>query len=437
MHPGVDLDLFRPARRPRCRPQPPRPPAGRGRSRSSSAGYSRSRRPTYWSALSPCCSTSDPALRERLVVPVVGGPSGSGLAKPEALHKLAARLGRGRRRTVPARQSDQERLADWYRAATVLVMPSYSESFGLVAIEAQACGTPVVAAAVGGLPVAVRDGDTGFLVPGHDPRDYAKALRRFVDRPQLGETMGAAAAAARAGLRLGRRPRRTTAEVYARGTSSRARAVTYDRPMAEDGTAQARRIIEQALREAELTWECPRARHVRHPASGHPQAVHHLLAGRRPAHPVRERLRRPPPRREPRGVLPLAAGTQRAPVRGQLRDRLARRRLPDRPAAARRRDRGRGRPAAGRRGWRTRTAPSTPCWSSASPPPIRKEYAWRVSRGESTRNLDAFTPPDRRRRAGTGAAPGGGGGRGPGRGRSIGATAASIRLWPWLLLPTS
>ena len=77
----------------------------------------------------------------------------------------------------------QEQLADWYRAASVLVMPSYSESFGLVAIEAQACGTPVVAAAVGGLPVAVRDGAAGFLVPGHDPADYARVLGRFVDRP--------------------------------------------------------------------------------------------------------------------------------------------------------------------------------------------------------------------------------------------------------------
>src|SRR5262245_58907085 len=73
-------------------------------------------------------------------------------------------------------------------------MPSYNESFGLVAIEAQACGTPVVAAAVGGLPVAVRDGHTGFLVPGHDPADYARLLRRFIDEPRLGAELGAAAA---------------------------------------------------------------------------------------------------------------------------------------------------------------------------------------------------------------------------------------------------
>src|SRR5690606_10710967 len=126
----------------------------------------------------------DPELRDRLVVPVVGGPSGSGLARPEHLHKLAARLGIADVVLFrpPVRQFE---LAEWYRAASTLVLPSYSESFGLVAIEAQACGTPVVAAAVGGLPVAVLDGVTGFLVDGHDPADYARTLRRFVDDPLL------------------------------------------------------------------------------------------------------------------------------------------------------------------------------------------------------------------------------------------------------------
>ncbi|UNO40483.1 glycosyltransferase [Streptomyces sp. MST-110588] len=135
----------------------------------------------------------DPALRSRIVVPVVGGPSGSGLAKPEGLQKLAARLGIADvvRFRPPV---GQDQLADWYRAASVLVMPSYSESFGLVAIEAQACGTPVVAAAVGGLPVAVRDGVSGFLVDGHDPADYARVLGRFVRDPALAARMGTAAA---------------------------------------------------------------------------------------------------------------------------------------------------------------------------------------------------------------------------------------------------
>ncbi|MER7764376.1 D-inositol-3-phosphate glycosyltransferase [Streptomyces sp. NPDC097619] len=135
----------------------------------------------------------DPSLRGRLVVPVVGGPSGSGLAKPEGLQKLAARLGIAELvRFQPPVGQDQ--LADWFRAASVLVVPSYSESFGLVAIEAQAAGTPVIAAEVGGLPVAVDDGTTGILVPGHDPVDYARALRRFVDDPGLTDRMGDAAA---------------------------------------------------------------------------------------------------------------------------------------------------------------------------------------------------------------------------------------------------
>ncbi|NUO46111.1 MAG: D-inositol-3-phosphate glycosyltransferase [Streptomyces sp.] len=134
-----------------------------------------------------------PELRSRLVVPIVGGPSGSGLAKPEGLQKLAARL--GITDVVRFRPPvGQDQLADWFRAASLLVMPSYSESFGLVAIEAQAAGTPVLAASVGGLPVAVRDGETGFLVRGHNPADYARVLARFADDPQLASRAGAAAA---------------------------------------------------------------------------------------------------------------------------------------------------------------------------------------------------------------------------------------------------
>ncbi|MEW2248876.1 glycosyltransferase [Streptomyces sp. NPDC006975] len=134
-----------------------------------------------------------PELRDRLVVPFVGGPSGSGLARPEGLHKLAAALGITDV-VLFHPPVGQDRLADWYRAASVLVMPSHSESFGLVAVEAQACGTPVIAARVGGLPVAVRDGRSGVLVPGHDPADYARALARFADDPARSARMGAAAA---------------------------------------------------------------------------------------------------------------------------------------------------------------------------------------------------------------------------------------------------
>ncbi|HVQ87641.1 MAG TPA: D-inositol-3-phosphate glycosyltransferase [Actinomycetes bacterium] len=125
-----------------------------------------------------------PELRDRLVVAVVGGPSGSGLAHPEHLEKLASSLGIGDvvRFAPPA---DQRTLAEWYRAADVTVVPSYNESFGLVAVESQACGTPVVAAAVGGLRTAVADGVSGELIDGHNPRDYARVLTRLLEqRPQ-------------------------------------------------------------------------------------------------------------------------------------------------------------------------------------------------------------------------------------------------------------
>ncbi len=122
----------------------------------------------------------DPARRSRLLVVVVGGPSGTGLAEPEHLQRLAASLGISDivRFDPPAEQAT---LADYYRAATVTVVPSYSESFGLVAIESQACGTPVVAAAVGGLCTAVLDGVSGTLVRGHDPGDYAAAISPLLD----------------------------------------------------------------------------------------------------------------------------------------------------------------------------------------------------------------------------------------------------------------
>jgi D-inositol-3-phosphate glycosyltransferase len=124
---------------------------------------------------------------------VVGGPSGAGLDHPEALLDLAGRRGVAERVTFlpPVAQSE---LADWYVAADVVCVPSHSESFGLVALEAQACGTPVVAAAVGGLTTAVVDGVTGLLVNGHAAADYARALGALLDDPMLRGTMGAKAA---------------------------------------------------------------------------------------------------------------------------------------------------------------------------------------------------------------------------------------------------
>lgn len=117
----------------------------------------------------------DPTLRSRLVVLVVGGPSGNGLAEPTALQELAGSLGISDVvRFLPPRSGAD--LVEVYRAADVVAVPSYNESFGLVALEAQACGTPVVAARVGGLPVAVADGRSGVLVPGHRAGQWADAL---------------------------------------------------------------------------------------------------------------------------------------------------------------------------------------------------------------------------------------------------------------------
>ncbi|MGA8206817.1 MAG: glycosyltransferase, partial [Candidatus Dormiibacterota bacterium] len=76
----------------------------------------------------------------------------------------------------------QDRLALLYCLADVVVMPSHSESFGLVALEAQACGTPVIAASVGGLRDVVADGRTGYLVEGRDPTDYAEAIAKVISQ---------------------------------------------------------------------------------------------------------------------------------------------------------------------------------------------------------------------------------------------------------------
>ncbi len=99
-----------------------------------------------------------PKLADRLVVAFVGGPSGTGRNDPDSLVQLGAALGitQNMRLEPPCPQRD---LADWYRAATLVVVPSYSESFGLVAVEAQACGTPVVAASAGSGQVC--QGDRG------------------------------------------------------------------------------------------------------------------------------------------------------------------------------------------------------------------------------------------------------------------------------------
>ena len=180
--PGVDLQRFRPADRQRARERVGVAPDAVvllfvGRIQPLKA-------PDTLLHAAARMLADDPALRSRLQVLVVGAPSGSGLAEPQRLQELAVALGvTDVVRFVPPQPPEQ--LADHYRAADVAVVPSHNESFGLVALEAQACGTPVVAAAVGGLCTAVDDGVSGLLVAGRDPEDYAAAIRRVLARREL------------------------------------------------------------------------------------------------------------------------------------------------------------------------------------------------------------------------------------------------------------
>jgi D-inositol-3-phosphate glycosyltransferase len=125
---------------------------------------------------------------------VVGGPSGAdGEDALDELHKLVADCGlTGQVRFVPPQP--HARLATYYRAADACLVPSRSESFGLVALEAAACGTPVVAAAVGGLRSLVDHAHTGFLVEGRDPAAFAAYAGEIIDNPRLAAEMSRNAA---------------------------------------------------------------------------------------------------------------------------------------------------------------------------------------------------------------------------------------------------
>lgn len=166
VHPGVDLQIFTPGDR----------NAARGALGLPAGGAI----VAFIGRIQPL-KAPDILLRAAALLPdgvrvlVAGGPSGTGLAAPDGLVRLAGELGIAERVTFLPPQS-REQLVNVYRAADLVAVPSYSESFGLVAIEAQACGTPVVAAAVGGLPVAVADGRSGTLVQGHDPAAWAAAI---------------------------------------------------------------------------------------------------------------------------------------------------------------------------------------------------------------------------------------------------------------------
>ncbi|MDQ0258576.1 D-inositol-3-phosphate glycosyltransferase [Sinomonas atrocyanea] len=183
--PGVDLAVFRPAFRGRSR-------RGRGIGAEEfhvlfAGRIQRLKGPQVLVAAAAELRRRRPDIPLR--VTIIGAPSGSAgldldlLARSEGVGAAVHRLP-----PVPA-----DELAEWYRSADAVAMPSFSESFGLVALEAQACGTPVVAARVGGLTRAVCDGRTGFLVDGHEPSAWAAVLEQLHDDPETRGDLGRAA----------------------------------------------------------------------------------------------------------------------------------------------------------------------------------------------------------------------------------------------------
>ena len=136
----------------------------------------------------------DPELTQDLMLAIVGGPSGTAQGGEVArLMELAAALGVSER-VMLFPPLPQARLADVYAAADVVLVPSRSESFGLVALEAQACGTPVVAAAVGGLRFVVQDGGRGSWSRGTTPRTTPSGCSRSCGIRRSPSGLGASAA---------------------------------------------------------------------------------------------------------------------------------------------------------------------------------------------------------------------------------------------------
>jgi D-inositol-3-phosphate glycosyltransferase len=185
--PGVDLAFFGPGHRPQARRALGLAPDGTlllfvGRIQPLKGADV---------AVRALAELSGPDRAARLVV--VGGPSGPrGDDAYKHLISLATDLGVADRLTLVDPQP-HELLSTYYRAADACLVPSRSESFGLVALEAAACGTPVVAAAVGGLTTLVEHGRTGFLVEDPTPEAFAGYVRRIVAEPLLAERLSSAA----------------------------------------------------------------------------------------------------------------------------------------------------------------------------------------------------------------------------------------------------
>ncbi|MEI8056723.1 MAG: D-inositol-3-phosphate glycosyltransferase [Actinomycetes bacterium] len=224
VHPGVDLDSFTPGNRAQARSR-----VGLADDKLILLFVGRIqplKAPDVLLRATAALVTATPSLRDRIQLVVVGGPSGSGLAHPHALEDLAVELHIGDLvRFVPPVGHDE--LVHWYRAADICVVPSYSESFGLVAIEAQASGIPVIAARVGGLPTAVADSVSGVLVDGHDPREWANALAGLLTDDTLRAKYARGAIGHSAGFGW-EATASATLEVYRDALASRNRRISAD-----------------------------------------------------------------------------------------------------------------------------------------------------------------------------------------------------------------
>lgn len=186
--PGVDLDLFKPSDKAQAR---------------RALGLQDGNIVLYVGRIEPLkgldillralallpASIANPAAPARLII--VGGDQEND-AEQRRLQSLAAELGVADRVTFTG-SVEQERLPAYYNAADALVLPSYYESFGLAALEAMACATPVVVSRVGGLQTFIDHGETGYLIPWRCPEPFAQALDTLLSNPALSETMGNAA----------------------------------------------------------------------------------------------------------------------------------------------------------------------------------------------------------------------------------------------------
>ena len=192
VHPGVDLDVFRPVAAGR-RPAPALGLPADADVLLFAGRIQPLKAPDVLLRAVAELLEREPGRRAPLVVPVVGGPSGLRPRQAAGAGRPGRRPRHRRRRPVRAAGLPGRARAAGTPRRPLVAVPSYNESFGLVAAEAQATGTPVVAAAVGGLTTVVRDGHSGLLVDGHDPRDWADALRRVLADDALRDRLEAGA----------------------------------------------------------------------------------------------------------------------------------------------------------------------------------------------------------------------------------------------------